>query len=571
MTSQPDHAPNRPGAAPATSARGGTDRHYSGSSRWSPDQPVPASKRSLIAVSHAIEQALLDGPLTAPTVVVALFQRHAYLDPQYDLYARLAEAGAVVIVAFADGEAHDVPPGCHGIVLEPDEPLADEWSVIAVGPSAGAFLVATDSHRFDPTERTLEAGREFLGRWGYARVQAGNELARMRAALGSRLDPAVGTTIDRLLAHVMPAGGARAGSHGTDGEAWATISLHRMVQRMQDARAGTRILRAQLIDAHTVVSARAAAHTEPQSGLATPDFLARWTGAGGATALPIGVAVFDVAALDDASRRYDARAVYHAARRVATALTEPLGPVDAAVRVSERAFAVVVPGASYRHLRRLVAAVGEQLELGSDGYPGIPLRAAVASTVTLHRPLPLDDLHLALGTPDQPATTVAGDAITVTTTADSVAAARPGAVSDVDPPESAAATDTDSYPRIRVASMPSTADGADSADLASGGFDDGRERDLARRADRAQTVLSGLPRRGTRSAGANGRIPRSGPSHERPVAERPAIDGAVEGPAYRNGHAGAHALREAFEAAAFESGQFEDGGFGPGGSIGRSS
>lgn len=424
---------------------------------WSPDRPTPASKRSLVAVSHAIEAAVLAGPVVAPTVVVALFQHEAYFTREYRVYERIAATGAVVVLAFADGEPHDVPPGCQLVVLDPAEPLADEWTVIAVGPEAGAFLVATDNHRIDPTEYTLEAGREFIGRWGWSRVQAANELARMRSALGPRLETAVGYTIDGLLAKVMPAGGAAAASGGTDGERWATHALHRMVQRMQDAREGTRVLRAQLVDAHAAVAARAAANVDPQSGMTTPEFLARWTNTGGPTALPVGVALFDVAALDDAEQRLGRRAAYHAARRVAAAVSEPLGPVDAAVRLSEREFALVVPGASSRHLAGLVDAVVEQLELSSDGYPHVPLTGPVAWTVTLARPLPLDDLHLALGSPDQDATTLTGDTIRVRepgTGADAGAHHREEPV-------------TDRMPRLRVPDAATTApaDDAPSAEL----------------------------------------------------------------------------------------------------------
>ncbi|MHC1563228.1 DICT sensory domain-containing protein [Actinomycetospora sp. C-140] len=414
---------------------------------WSPDRPTPASKRSLVAVSHAIEAAVLAGPVNAPTVVVALFQHQAYFAREYAVYERIAASGAVVVLAFADGEAHDVPPGCQLVVLDPTEPLADEWTVVAVGPQAGAFLVATDAHRIDPTEHSLEAGREFIGRWGWSRVQAANELARMRSALGTRLETAVGYTIDGLLARVMPAGGAAAASGGTDGERWATHALHRMVRRMQDAREGTRVLRAQLVDAHAAVAARSAAHVDPQSGLTTPEFLTRWTNTGGPTALPVGVALIDVAALGGAEQRLGRRAAYHAARRVAAAVSEPLGPVDAAIRLSEREFALVVPGASSRHLAGLVDAVVEQLELSSDGYPNLPLAGPVAWTVTLTRPLPLDDLHLALGTPEQPAATLAGDPITVRELADDGAGT--GAHHREEPV-------TDRMPRLRVSDAATT-------------------------------------------------------------------------------------------------------------------
>ncbi|GAA4746714.1 hypothetical protein GCM10023199_27410 [Actinomycetospora chibensis] len=426
--------------------------------QWSPDQPTVASKRSLVALSHAIEAAVLAGPVTTPTVVVALFQRRAYFAREADVYERVAASGAVVVLGFAEDETTstattEVPADCRLITLDPDEPLADEWSVVAVGPRAGAYLVATDAHQIDPTEYTLEAGREFVGRWGWSRVQAANELARLRSALGARLDTAVGHTVDALLAQVMPTGGTAAASAGTDGERWATHALHRMVRRMQDAREGSRVLRAQLVDAHAAVAARGAAHIDPQSGLTTPEFLSRWADNSGPTALPVGVALVDVEALDGAEHRLGRRAAHHAARRVAAAVSEPLGPVDAAVRLSERAFALIVPGASSRHLASLVDAVVEQLELSSDGYPNVPLVGPVAWTVTLARPLPLDDLHLALGTPEQPASTLAGDPIVVREVPDPLGAhhrrdATAAAVAAAPDPEPEPTTER--MPRIRI-------------------------------------------------------------------------------------------------------------------------
>lgn len=251
----------------------------------------------------------------------------------------------------------------------------------------------------------------------------------------------------------MPTGGTAAASAGTDGERWATHALHRMVQRMQDAREGSRVLRAQLVDSHAAVAARSAAHVDPQSGLTTPDFLSRWTDNSGPTALPVGVALVDVEALDGAEHRLGRRAAYHAARRVAAAVSEPLGPVDA-FRLSERAFALIVPGASSRHLASLVDAVVEQLELSSDGYPNVPLVGPVAWTVTLARPLPLDDLHLALGAPEQPASTLAGDPIVVREVPDPVGAhhRRDTAVAaEPDPePDPEPEPTTERMPRIRI-------------------------------------------------------------------------------------------------------------------------
>ncbi|MDD7968648.1 DICT sensory domain-containing protein [Actinomycetospora lemnae] len=414
-------------------------------------QPTAVPKRLLVAVSHAIEKAVVSCPIpgtadgTPPTVVLALFQRLEFFERERVVYERLAEAGAEVVVGFVRGEEHSPPRGVHTVLLEPDEKLADEWTVVAVGPRAGAFLVATDQHAYDAHEHGTEAGRRFSGRWGYAHAQAGAELARLRLALGSRLPDPLLRSIDTLLGEVMASGGEVAGSAGTPGEAWATASLAHMITRMQTAQAGSRALREQLADAHRAADAHRSADVDPSSGLPTPDFLERWSTPGGSTELPVGLALVDVAGLDPSVGRRsgaeldpsvgrrsgaeldpvveDPRAEYHAARKVAAALGQPLGPVDAAVRLSRREFLVVVPGASPRHLAGLGDEVAEQLELASDGYPHIPLTAAVATIVTHTRPLPVEDLRAALSRLPADATgavdagrTVAGERIAVVST-----------------------------------------------------------------------------------------------------------------------------------------------------------
>ncbi|MHC1562260.1 DICT sensory domain-containing protein [Actinomycetospora sp. C-140] len=358
-------------------------------------RPSLVPKRLLVAVSHAIEKAVVSSPVTgSPTVVVALFQRLEFFERERVVYERLAEAGADVVVGFVRGEEHAPPRGVHTVLVDPDEKLADEWTVVAVGPRAGAFLVATDQHAYDARERDREASRQFAGRWGYAHAQAGAELARLRLALGTRLPEALVRRIDTLLGEVMAAGGEVAGSGGTPAEAWATASLAHMITRMQTAQAGSRALREQLADAHRAADAQRSAETDPSSGLPTPDFLERWSAPGGAAELPVGLALVDVPGLGASFE--EPRAEYHAARKVAAALEQPLGPVDAAVRLNRREFLVVVPGASPRHLAGLGDEIAEQLELSSDGYPHVSLSAGVATIVTHSRPLPLDDLRVAL-------------------------------------------------------------------------------------------------------------------------------------------------------------------------------
>lgn len=380
-------------------------------------QPERMTKQSLVAISHAIERAALAAAPDEPSVLLALFQRIEHFDRERAVYRQLADAGIRVVVGFCD-EPHDVPDGVEVVRLDPAEALVDEWSVIGLSASAGAFLVATDQHEFDRRVRSREAGREFLARWGFSHVQTGVELARIRLAVGSRLSGATLGFIDRTLSAVMPTGGGVAGSGGTRQELWSTTAAFHLAERMNRARAGSARLRAQLADAHAAVAARAAAAVDPQSGLTMPEFLQRWSAPGGSTALPIGLAVFD---LDAVSRATDDRAAYHLARKVAAALTQPLGPVDAAVRLTERSFLIVVPGASEMHLARICDDVLDQLRLASDGYPHVPLEGGVATVVTRQRPLPLSDLRQSLDRlaeldgpgPVDAGTTVIGDRITV--------------------------------------------------------------------------------------------------------------------------------------------------------------
>lgn len=360
-------------------------------------RPALVPKRLLVAVSHAIEKAVVSSPIGGiepATVVIALFQRLEFFERERVVYERLAAAGAEVVVGFVRGEEHAPPRGVHTVLIEPNEKLADEWTVVAVGPRAGAFLVATDQHAYDAREHDTEASRQFSGRWGYAHAQAGAELARLRLALGGRLPEPLLRRIDGLLGETMAAGGEQAGSSGSPAEAWATASLAHMITRMQTAQAGSRALREQLADAHRGADAHRSAEIDPSSGLPTPDFLGRWAAPGGSTELPVGLALLDIAGLG--AELEDPRAEYHAARKVAAALCQPLGPVDAAVRLSRREFLVVVPGASARHLAGLGDEVAEQLELASDGYPHVPLTATVATIVTHARPLPVEDLRAAL-------------------------------------------------------------------------------------------------------------------------------------------------------------------------------
>ena len=213
-------------------------------------RPELTTKRSLVAVSHAIERAVLAAPRAEPTIVLALFQRMEYFERERATYERIARTGARVAIGFCDGPEHPLPDGVACVVLDPAESLVNEWSVVAVTPEAGAFLVATDQHGIEPGAPSLEAGRRFRSRWGFSRVQATVELARLRLVLGERLPDDMVRTIDRLVGETMSAGADPASSAGSPQEVWATSAAFHLAERLSSARSGSARLRAQLTDAH---------------------------------------------------------------------------------------------------------------------------------------------------------------------------------------------------------------------------------------------------------------------------------------------------------------------------------
>ena len=122
-----------------------------------------ANKRTLAKVSLTLERIALASAYEA--TVVSLFQRAEYFDRMISTYRALADAGATVITAYA-GEHRDIPSVTH-IPLDVDEPLADEWDLIVLTPTFGAFVVAHDLDQFDTTQARLEDGRTFAASWGF--------------------------------------------------------------------------------------------------------------------------------------------------------------------------------------------------------------------------------------------------------------------------------------------------------------------------------------------------------------------------------------------------------------------
>ncbi|HEX6755686.1 MAG TPA: DICT sensory domain-containing protein [Mycobacteriales bacterium] len=347
------------------------------------DRPGLLTKRMLVTLSHAIEQAALAPGGDGPVVVLALFQRVTYFDREREAYRRLADHADVVVVGFADDFHPELPGRAHPVLLELDEPLAREWSIVVVTRETGAYLVAHDEERVSPGERTLEAGRLFSGRWGFRRDRAVEEARRLRRQLDSRLPPGALMIIDEVLGEP---GEPAVDFAGQRNEA----SLRLLTGEMDRARRRSLVLQERL-DRFTPSGDR-----DPASRLHTDAYLRRWVGATRSSAtgpLPLALVLVVLDELRDAEARYGSRAARQALTGVATAIAGRLGPGDRAVRLGDDEFLLVAPGATLSQ----ASVVGQQVsadiaELG-DGYPFLPLAPIVAVAVSRERPLPVRQLR----------------------------------------------------------------------------------------------------------------------------------------------------------------------------------
>jgi diguanylate cyclase (GGDEF)-like protein/PAS domain S-box-containing protein len=101
-----------------------------------------ATKSLLLPMSHHMENRALR--IGEGAVVLAAFQDAKHFTPhtvrRYEMLAR----GASLVAALGVGLGEEPVPGVRGANLEPDDPLAGEWSVIVIGPHFAGALVAQD-------------------------------------------------------------------------------------------------------------------------------------------------------------------------------------------------------------------------------------------------------------------------------------------------------------------------------------------------------------------------------------------------------------------------------------------
>jgi PAS domain S-box-containing protein len=133
-----------------------------------------ATKSLLLPMSHHLENRAL--PIGEGAVVLAAFQDAKHFTTntmrRYEMLAR----GASLVAAFGVGLGEEPIPGVRGANIDPDDPLAGEWSVIVIGPHFAGALVAQD---LGDTGR--ERDRRFLFGTTYDR---GLVIAAARTLLG---------------------------------------------------------------------------------------------------------------------------------------------------------------------------------------------------------------------------------------------------------------------------------------------------------------------------------------------------------------------------------------------------
>lgn len=105
--------------------------------------PVRTVRRStVVALSHHIERLARPG-FDAPILLAALQHKKFFSDSMRDRYRRIAER-SVLVAVFGEQVPWVLGPGIRGVPVDSEDPLCNEWTVIALGPHTSAALIARE-------------------------------------------------------------------------------------------------------------------------------------------------------------------------------------------------------------------------------------------------------------------------------------------------------------------------------------------------------------------------------------------------------------------------------------------
>jgi diguanylate cyclase (GGDEF)-like protein len=349
---------------------------------------VPATKRTLVILSHAMERAF---DLGAPDrdgrgergLVIALFQRRGYFDAEATRYGLLAEAGHTVIVGFA-GSAVDLPPGVHHAAFGDLDPRVEDWRLVMIRGAFGTALAGYDARDLSQGEATMEASRLFDATWTFRRGEALVQAAAQLARLAPDLPAGVVDDAARLIV------GSRARRSSPAEDRLSAAADHLLVSIDAGQRRATRLRLA-------LETTRSLAERDQLTGLNNRYFLERYLGSGDRPAelMTMLVDIDDLKACNDRHGHGAGDAVLSAVSGVLQGATRP---GDVVVRWGGDEFLLLLPGldalSGMAFGQRIVREVG-RIQLPAP-WQDLVVSASVGVCVTHRTTLPLARLDEAL-------------------------------------------------------------------------------------------------------------------------------------------------------------------------------
>ncbi|HET8980132.1 MAG TPA: diguanylate cyclase [Solirubrobacteraceae bacterium] len=139
-----------------------------------------ATKSLLLPMSHHLENRALR--IGEGAVVLSAFQDARHFTPHTVRRYEILVRGASLVAAFGVGLGEEPVPGVRGAHIDPQDPLAGEWSVVVIGPHFAGALVAQDLG-----DDGADAGRRFVFATAYDRglvVAAARTLVARIAPIG---------------------------------------------------------------------------------------------------------------------------------------------------------------------------------------------------------------------------------------------------------------------------------------------------------------------------------------------------------------------------------------------------
>lgn len=302
------------------------------------DGPEPvATKRALLHVTRVLEEvvALEAGRHGGTVSTLALFEDAAYFAHERARYGRLARLGPV-IAGFVGPPPDEVPAGVALLPLAPDEPLADEWTVIVLSAHGQGALIAHDLHTAIEAT-TLERGRLFSYTVTTDVPRVAEAATRLLDAAHGRIDPCVEAAVRDAVAALPHAGGCP-GAHvlGRATEA----ALDRVLRLSADLQEAER-----------------RAEADPLTGAANRRAMTRFLSQAGARSPQLGVLAFDLDDFKAANDRYGHAAGDVILRRFADLVREHSRATDLLVRLGGDEFVLLCPGLDADQARQRAARI----------------------------------------------------------------------------------------------------------------------------------------------------------------------------------------------------------------------